>query len=677
MTQRKARGIGDRRGNPPAGSSRQHPRRHREQDTSDADSYQSHRRPCPHQRSDQHARNRPEQKAAQKRGIQIPQAEVSEPGDQGKRDRVRDVGAHQAPGVETDRVQVNQQHRSERPGANRGQSDQNPEHHTREDRQARLPDFKPPDRGHPSLVTLSLKPVSEQHSDRSHDHGHRHRTNDEAIANLVDRRLAHPKQGGRRRRKTSPSQAPNDLPIDRAMTLVHRDSENLRDRGKNQVRTHRGLRGDTKQQNQDRRHQRATANAGDPYNGPHQESGQHVGQVELHPIRSGQEGTEAPRADKQLCRTSSPYRSLPLLNKPNTNPLAHRVRPGFPSAIASDSAMKMLVILPLLAVLQPAKPIATDAGLLSVQRIGDTAPHCAFTDLVRWHDQFWCVFREGTAHVSPDGAIRVLSSADGTNWISAARLTSPRGDLRDPHVTVTPDGSLMLYGAAALPQPGPVKHQSLVWFSTDGRQWSQEAPIGDPNVWMWRVAWRGPEALGVGYDTDGERFVRLYSSRDGRRFDTEVPTLFSDPNPNEAGLAYLPDGTCLCLLRRDGQPGTGKLGMSRPPYRDWTWKDLGVRIGGPQLLRLPDGRLVAAGRLYDGGARTALCWLDTETARLSEFLKLPGGGDCSYPGLVWHDGILWVSYYSSHSDGTKVYLARVRLPGASEVPKLSPAKPGP
>ena len=220
----------------------------------------------------------------------------------------------------------------------------------------------------------------------------------------------------------------------------------------------------------------------------------------------------------------------------------------------------------------------------------------------------------------------------------------------------------MLYGAAALPQPGSVKHQSLAWFSDTGTNWSGEVPIGDPNVWLWRVAWNGPEALGVGYDTDGENFVRLYSTRDGRTFETRVPRLFAEPNPNETGLAFLPDGTCLCLLRRDGQPGTGKLGRSRPPYRDWTWQDLGVRIGGPQLLRLADGRLVAAVRLYDGTVRTSLCWLDADAGRLTEFLKLPSGGDCSYPGLVWNDGRLWVSYYSSHEGGTKIYLAQVQLP---------------
>lgn len=299
--------------------------------------------------------------------------------------------------------------------------------------------------------------------------------------------------------------------------------------------------------------------------------------------------------------------------------------------------------------------------LISVQRVGDAAPHNAFTDLVRWRDAWWCVFREGNGHVSPDGAIRVLRSADGTNWTSAVRLTSPQGDLRDPHAVVAPDGRLMLYGAVALPQPGPVRHRSLVWFSADGAKWTPERTVVDPDVWLWRVAWNGNEALGVGYDTQGERFVRLYRTRDGKDFETVVETLFSEPNPNETGLTFLPDGTALCLLRRDGQPGTGRLGRSRPPYREWTWKDLGVRIGGPQLTRLPDGRLVAAVRLYDGAVRTSLCWLDAENGKLTEFLRLPSGGDCSYAGVVWYRGELWVSYYSSHEGPTRVYVARVAL----------------
>lgn len=98
------------------------------------------------------------------------------------------------------------------------------------------------------------------------------------------------------------------------------------------------------------------------------------------------------------------------------------------------------------------------------------------------------------------------------------------------------------------------------------------------------------------------------------------------------------------LVRRD--PSSGLLGVAKPPYREWEWKDVGQRIGGPHMLRLPDGRLIAAVRLYDDGWRTSLCWVNAETRKLDECLRLPSGGDTSYAGLVWHEGMLWVSYYS-------------------------------
>ena len=82
------------------------------------------------------------------------------------------------------------------------------------------------------------------------------------------------------------------------------------------------------------------------------------------------------------------------------------------------------------------------------------------------------------------------------------------------------------------------------------------------------------------------------------------------------------------------------------------------------MLRLPDGRLAACVRLYDGGARTSLAWIERATGNLTEFQKLPSGGDSSYAGLVWHENLLWVSYYSSHEGRTSIYLATVKVPNA-------------
>ena len=304
---------------------------------------------------------------------------------------------------------------------------------------------------------------------------------------------------------------------------------------------------------------------------------------------------------------------------------------------------------------------AQTAELVDARKIWDRAPHNAFTDLIRFHDRWFCVFREGQAHVAGDGALRVITSADGRDWESAALLTSTNGDLRDAKITETPDHRLMLSGAIAYPKGSEFKHQSLAWFSGDGTNWSEPRTIGEPNFWLWRTTWQKGRAYSVGYKTSGKKLVRLYSSADGKDFGTLVSRLFEGGWPNEASLLFLPDDRGLCLMRRDGAPGSGQLGMARAPYEKWEWKDLGIKIGGPAFLRLPDGRIVAAVRLYDGTVRTSLAWLDPEAGKLTEFLKLPSGGDCSYAGLVWHDDLLWVSYYSSHESKTSIYLAKVRF----------------
>jgi len=301
------------------------------------------------------------------------------------------------------------------------------------------------------------------------------------------------------------------------------------------------------------------------------------------------------------------------------------------------------------------------ADLVESHKIWDAAPHNAFTDLARFHDKWWCVFREGKGHVSPDGKVRVLRSDDGAKWDSAALLTSTDGDLRDPKITITPGDRLMLTAAIAYPPDAKVKHQSVVYFSSDGTSWQGPVMVGDPNMWLWRVTWHKGKACGVGYDTSGEKFVRLYESSDGRAFRPLVSRLFDQEHPNETSLLFLPDDTALCLLRRDGPKGTGLLGSAKRPYTDWTWKDSGTKIGGPHMIRLPDGRLVAGVRLYDGGARTAITSIDPQTGKLTELLRLPSGGDTSYPGLVWHDKLLWISYYSSHEAKTSIYLAKAKI----------------
>jgi hypothetical protein len=313
-----------------------------------------------------------------------------------------------------------------------------------------------------------------------------------------------------------------------------------------------------------------------------------------------------------------------------------------------------------------AEPTLALAGKVKV--IGDRAAHNAFTDLIRFRGRWFCAFREGAGHAAGAGTIRVLVSEDGDQWQSAALLERKDVDLRDPKLSVTPDGRLMIVGGAAVPASRrPVRdHYSVVSFSRDGKDWSAPVKVLDSWQWLWRVTWHKGTAYGVAYQWDPKAPANatkytcsLFRSGNGARY--EKVTDFQVPNATEATLAFDGDAM-LCLQRRDGRPNTAMLGRSRPPYTDWTWKDLGVYFGGPNLLRAPDGSWWAAGRLIEKGQpHTVVARLDVKAGVLRPLLTLPSGGDTSYPGLAWHGGQLWVSYYSSHEGKTRVYLARVRV----------------
>ncbi len=312
-----------------------------------------------------------------------------------------------------------------------------------------------------------------------------------------------------------------------------------------------------------------------------------------------------------------------------------------------------------------AEGVLNRAELVNVEKIWAEAPHNAFTDLIRFRGRWYCTFREGSKHVSDDGQVRVISSADAVAWSPAALMGQEGLDLRDPKLSITPDNRLMLSAVAVY--QNPKRHQTLAWYSLDGRNWGIAFKIGDENIWLWRVSWHRGNAYSLGYSTTDSRFLRMYVGPEGLRFQTVAEKVLDRNMPSEATLLFSrKDDSAVCLLRRDAGPGTAMLGKSRPPYRGWEWTDLGVALGGPNMIRLPDRRIVAAGRLYDPRPRASICWLDEKEGTLDEMLALPSGGDTSYPGLVFHEDLLWVSYYSSHEGQTAIYLAKVRLPSPEE-----------
>jgi hypothetical protein len=231
----------------------------------------------------------------------------------------------------------------------------------------------------------------------------------------------------------------------------------------------------------------------------------------------------------------------------------------------------------------------------------------------------------------------------------------------------------MIIGGAQTLGEAARSTRSFVTFSADGKTWAPREFVTEPGRWMWGATWHSGAAWGVAYGAPVRAGVSsLLTSRDGQKFDVAVKDFFDKaPRPTEARLRFAADGTALCLHRCDGPANntdadgvpanTAWLGRAAAPYRDWTWQPLDRFIGGPNLIELPSGQWLAAGRILQPEPVTALMHLDVEHGRATPILTLPSGGDTSYPGLVWHDGRLWMSYYSSHEQGTNIYLAEIRI----------------
>lgn len=328
----------------------------------------------------------------------------------------------------------------------------------------------------------------------------------------------------------------------------------------------------------------------------------------------------------------------------------------------------------------------------------------------------------------PSGRARIIRSRDGLQWDTVHLIDWDCGDVREPKFSITAEGLLMMntsvYFVSRKPrfaptnggdatytppearrandQPGRyfqldwneyplnlppddrehnVGQQSMTWLSRDGVNWSgAHACAAAANGWLWSTAWHQGMGYSVSYwgkDMSGV----VYRTRDGRQWRKLAEGIFPDNHAGEVALAFDDNHDAVALLRGNNKT---KLFVGRaeaPHYQQWTWSQpqvdwhgdgalrpvadvFGVGMGGPKLLRLRDGRFVAAGRVLgpdcDDG-RATLFMLDPDRCVLTRFAACDG---TSYPGLAEHDDELWVTYIGSacHDDQWEVRLARIKMP---------------
>ena len=302
-----------------------------------------------------------------------------------------------------------------------------------------------------------------------------------------------------------------------------------------------------------------------------------------------------------------------------------------------------------------------DVELLDLLRVYGDGRHNAFTDLARWRGAYYIAFRNASSHFDPkaaEGKILVLRSADLRRWRRVAVLHVEGWDNRDPKLHPVGD---RLYLFTQSWSPEERTHRTFMFCTDDGESWEGPYDCGEYVFWRPRrlAGWTYVAAY-TGWD--GEDWeVHLLRSKDCMRWEL-VTVMHRGECVNETDLLF--DGDeAVAFARRECGPRTTLLLRSRYPFTKWEAEDLGVIVQSPALLR-HEGRLLLSGRLLDGGQgvppRTAV--LDATRGSPKLLIELPSGGDNAYPGMVGlGEGLLAISYYSSHEEATNVYLALLHL----------------
>lgn len=312
----------------------------------------------------------------------------------------------------------------------------------------------------------------------------------------------------------------------------------------------------------------------------------------------------------------------------------------------------------------------------SIKQIWSNGSHCAFTSIERFKGRYYCTFREGESHIfdskgNAEGKVRILASDDGEKWESVAFIGKAGFDLRDPKLSITPDGRLMVIIGGSIYRNRVLEScEPHVVFSEDGKTFSEPKPIElDKRMhtghdWLWRVTWQGDEGYGISYSkaSNNEIIIHLMKTSDGVKYEL-VKTFSHNGYPNEATIRFLPDGRMAILLRRDAGDCKAMWGLSRAPYTEWEWKKLDIRLGGPDFIVLDDDHIVAGGRThYAPKAPCTRLFTVTNDGKFKESVLLPSGGDNSYPGFVTAGDEVWVCYYSTHeTKNASIYLAKIPM----------------
>ncbi|MCX7704908.1 MAG: hypothetical protein N2115_01440 [bacterium] len=292
--------------------------------------------------------------------------------------------------------------------------------------------------------------------------------------------------------------------------------------------------------------------------------------------------------------------------------------------------------------------------------------HNAFTDIIRFRDNFFVTFRHATMHaIGGRGKIYVIKSQNANDW---KLVTTFPGfpDSRDPKLFVF-NNKLWVVFFAVSDDPEFFRHWVHVYisYSEDGVNFSRPVKIENYNLRFWRIRnYKNVIYAATCRLMPDEMGTFLFRSENGIKFDY-VSTIVKEDHANEADLLF-EDDTCYAFVRREDCK-TPVIAISKYPFEKWQRYTMNFVVRGPHIFKFKD-KIYCTGRVFltpDGKIysyikneteyepKTAIFELDRENMIFKPIKILPSGGDTSYCGSMVYKGKIYISYYSQHELGKR------------------------
>lgn len=299
---------------------------------------------------------------------------------------------------------------------------------------------------------------------------------------------------------------------------------------------------------------------------------------------------------------------------------------------------------------------------MQTNMIWEGNPYASFTSLVYFNNHLYCAFREGKTHYDPsgkdNGRIRIIKLKEDNVWDTVDIVSEDGYDLRDPKLSIMPDGRLMLLTERVQISDGKVvaRNTCVGFLSYESDEVGNLMPIEISNLgdwnWLWDVTWID----GVGYGFIYVPYFAFVKTIDGIHYTVEERSSV-EYNPTEASIAKFDEGL-ICVARCDS---SSIVGQRKYFDEKWQWTVMDNKIECPKILSIGKYALISGRTFIDGKPSTALYKLNVATNRTDEITIIPSGKDCGYPGMVVNDDIVYISSYYGDGNKSSIYLSTLKV----------------